>query len=303
MIAVCSSYGELGNRLLTFSNVVAFAIEHGVRVINPGFAEYADYFELTSGNLLCQYPKEHAIGWHSPWVRHRFRSLAKRAFQANRAWPLFHYLDLGWKTRFEVGKASGKELVAALKRRCIFFVSGLYFLDRNSMVKHAAKLRDIFRPLAKHEARVRRLIGRARLGCDVLVGVHIRHGDYAQFRDGIYYYPVGEYTRLMGAIEALFPGRRVHFLICSNERLDPRGFARFKHSAGTGHLVEDMYSLAACDYIVGVPSTFSRWASFYGSAPLCVMNYREERMYGITPKPPALSDFRVRLPTGEDLEP
>ncbi|HAX17707.1 MAG TPA: hypothetical protein DCY00_03825 [Actinobacteria bacterium] len=34
------------------------------------------------------------------------------------------------------------------------------------------------------------------------------------------------------------------------------------------HFIEDLYSLALCDYIFGPPSTFSMWASFYGEVPL-----------------------------------
>ena len=30
----------------------------------------------------------------------------------------------------------------------------------------------------------------------------------------------------------------------------------------------DLYGLAACDYIIGPPSTYSHWASFWGKGPL-----------------------------------
>ena len=49
-----------------------------------------------------------------------------------------------------------------------------------------------------------------------------------------------------------------------------------------------MYSLAECDYIVGPPSTFSTWASFYGNVPI----------YRIT-DPSAefsIADFKVLIP-------
>ena len=32
--------------------------------------------------------------------------------------------------------------------------------------------------------------------------------------------------------------------------------------------VGDLYALARCDYIMGPPSTYTQWASFYGNAPL-----------------------------------
>jgi hypothetical protein len=36
-----------------------------------------------------------------------------------------------------------------------------------------------------------------------------------------------------------------------------------------------MYALAQCDLILGPPSTFSQWASFYGQRPLCIVRDRE----------------------------
>jgi hypothetical protein len=38
---------------------------------------------------------------------------------------------------------------------------------------------------------------------------------------------------------------------------------------GPGHVVQDMYALARCDYLLGPPSTFTIWSSFYGRVPLC----------------------------------
>jgi hypothetical protein len=37
---------------------------------------------------------------------------------------------------------------------------------------------------------------------------------------------------------------------------------------GPGDPAEDLFSLAACDYIMGPSSTFTIWASFYGDVPL-----------------------------------
>jgi len=50
-------------------------------------------------------------------------------------------------------------------------------------------------------------------------------------------------------------------------------------------LITDMYSLAKADYIIGPPSTFTMWASFYGSVPLLVIDNRKENIL--------LSDFKI----------
>jgi hypothetical protein len=43
-------------------------------------------------------------------------------------------------------------------------------------------------------------------------------------------------------------------------------------AAGPGDPAGDLFSLAACDYIMGPPSTFTLWASFFGGVPLYTIN-------------------------------
>jgi hypothetical protein len=63
--------------------------------------------------------------------------------------------------------------------------------------------------------------------------------------------------------------------------------------AGPGHFIEDLYALASCDYIIGPPSTFSQWASFYGNVPRYMVNYKAEQFYGVPSHEPRLGDFRI----------
>jgi hypothetical protein len=69
--------------------------------------------------------------------------------------------------------------------------------------------------------------------------------------------------------------RRVGFLVCSNTALEARTFVTLETLLGLGHPLEDMYSFARCDYLVGPPSTFTMWASFYGKVPLYPMRDAE----------------------------
>ncbi len=86
--------------------------------------------------------------------------------------------------------------------------------------------------------------------------------------DGKYFYEIDEYVKLMQAAERLFPFGKVCFLICSNADLRAEDFADFNFTFGTNHFVEDMYSFARCDYLIGPPSTYTMWASYYGKVPL-----------------------------------
>jgi hypothetical protein len=75
----------------------------------------------------------------------------------------------------------------------------------------------------------------------------------------------------MKDVAILLKPAKVAFLITSPEKLDHVDLPlEYTICSGAG-AVHDMYTLAACDYIVGPPSTFSGWSSFYGSKPIFTM--------------------------------
>ena len=129
-------------------------------------------------------------------------------------------------------------------------------------------MKDFFRPVSNHYEAVESHIQKLRKSCDMLVGVHIRLGDYKNFEGGKYYYPLGEYKSVLDHVLTLMTGEKVKFMICSNEEVDLSLFNDQDVDKGLGETVEDLYALAGCDYIIGPPSTFTMWASFYGDTPL-----------------------------------
>lgn len=56
MIVIAGDYGQLGNRLIVFANMIAAAREYGLTVANPAFHEYAPHFDATRRDALCRYP-------------------------------------------------------------------------------------------------------------------------------------------------------------------------------------------------------------------------------------------------------
>ena len=49
--------------------------------------------------------------------------------------------------------------------------------------------------------------------------------------------------------------------------------------------ITDLYALSQCDYLLGPPSTFSQWASFYGNGKLCFVKNRHTVLH--------MDDFKV----------
>ena len=102
-----------------------------------------------------------------------------------------------------------------------------------------------------------------------VIGVHIRRGDYKIWVGGKYYYETEDYLATMQSLAALYKDRKIAFFISTNEELDSSVFSglkicRFDNTTAA----QDLYTLSLCDRIIGPLSTFSRWASWYGSVPL-----------------------------------
>jgi hypothetical protein len=259
VIVIADKVGQLGNRLFHFGHFAAFGHAHGVAVANPGFGDYAAYFPAFARDVLCRVPTR---GSRLP-ADDRARAAAFRACALLARSPVP-------KVRLESGEACELASPAFRReaRRRLLVVTGWLFRDDGAFREHAGLLRTLFTPADRHRGSVERTIADARRDCDVLVGVHIRHGDYADYAGGRHFHAVQVYARLAERIAALFPGRRAGFLVCSDEPANTAAFGAARATAAPGHELEDMYALAGCDYIVGPPSTYSAWASFYGRVPM-----------------------------------
>jgi len=223
--------GQLGNRIFYFAHCIATAIETGDTVCNLAFDEYAKYFKTTGNDLFCRYPPKRSI--------YPFGLLRKILYYFSRGTNKFNLEDI----------------------------------NDALIQKHSDEIKRYFEPVDSIQTNVKRLIDKSRKQGDILIGLHIRRGDYKKYCGGKYYYSIKDYTTKMHDAERLFNGKRVSFLICSNNIWRSNGNLFDGHSItfGTHHLVEDMYSLAQCDYIIGPPSTYSMWASFYGNVPIYII--------------------------------
>ena len=139
-------------------------------------------------------------------------------------------------------------------------------------------LQRIFRPKETVTNKAEGLIAKMKQTTDIVVGVHIRRGDYATWNDGRFFYELEEYHQFMLRVQELYKSHRVSFFISSNEDFSLEIFndckcQRFgKEPSGA---ILDLYTLSICDRIIGPFSSYSRWASFIGEVPLCFLENRD----------------------------
>ena len=280
-LVIGTKSGKLCNRLFAFSHFIANAIEYGYELYNPNFDEYCSYFKSTSRDDFGDYPitvKDKKFNF--------FRRLKPTSSMP--IWAKFldlspFYKILATKEKYDLRSDAFTKLLESNKNIIIY---GWKFRDYDGFNKHAALLKKFFEPVEEYSRKVAEVIASCRKRKSTLVGIHIRRGDYKLFVGGRYYYDDSVYFSKMQQMKELLnkQGQDVSFLVCSNEPHRSR-FKGMETFLSTGHFIEDLYSLAECDYLIGPPSTYSMWASFYGNVPLLMIKEPTQNM--------CLSDFRV----------
>jgi len=267
MLVISAKSGQLGNRLLLFANFIAFAIENNLRVINPAFEEYADFFEGSTKDFLCCYPPFSIRIKGNKFIRSKFYQIIRYLTEKR----VFKVIQISREKPFNW---SSYQNITELKESSILcfqgwlFRDGWFVEDSQKLYNYAPQIRAYFTPIDKYVSNVNNLISSLRIESDMIVGVHIRQGDYTDHQKGRYFYTTEQYLQVIKSVNDIFINKNIKFLICSNIDQDRSLFKQINCTFGNNHLIEDMYALAECDYIIGPPSSYTIWAAFYGDKPL-----------------------------------
>ena len=269
MIVIAKRVGRLANRMLLFSHLIAAAQEHGFSVMNPAFEHYARYFPSTSRNLVPRFPPGRPL-LGAPGV---VRKVSYRAVHAGAevAWHLQQRgRDVGLirLTRAEELDLNSDFFIGMARRHRVLLIQDWFFRNQENVARHADLLRSYFTPHRRRLERARAAVEPARERGRLVIGVHVRRGDYAGFKDGRFLFSHDTYLKTMERARAAHADRDVAFLVCSDEPFHPEAFAGLELVEAPGHELEDLYALASCDRLIGPPSTYNRWASFWGEVPL-----------------------------------
>ncbi len=270
-------YGQTCNQLFQIAHWIPIANEYGIPLFFPGFQRYAHMF---CGTEKLQYPRFPQSALDAGFVTLLFRLFyyTARIPRVNIGFlklcsmlpgvVLFSSDDKGSNGVTEPLKVVQKYNVSDCDS---LLVQGWLFRDHVGVVKHKKCIKEFFSPVHEIQHRVDTYIKNKRYGELVLVGVHLRRGDYSKWADGKYYYDDITVCAIMRQMSGLLYGQKVRFILVSNQQIDLRNYKGLDIVMGPGDTAGDLYSLAACDYIIGPPSTFTNWASFYGNVPLYII--------------------------------
>jgi hypothetical protein len=278
-VVITKKPGRLGNRLFMFAHLIANSLEFGYRVWNPTFLEYCEYFEKLQAQLLPRFPLRKDEGFRlglllgrrfrsnlRKWIYRGVRGVTKRLRAISLyGSPLHILVEAPISNPIDLSEHWWSRIVDS---RRVVLELGYFVHDVKALRKHQDAIRDYFRPRADLLSNAEIFIRAKRERYDILIGLHVRLEDYRKWRGGRYYYKLDEYAKVTRSIASLFPETRVCFVVCSGETIPLEVFHDVHTERGPGSLVDDLLSLSLCDFIVGPPSSFSRWAAFYGGRPI-----------------------------------
>ena len=280
-VLVARPEGQLGNRIFQAAAFQAAAWEMGFSVLNPALGPYAEFFPALAEDFFCRPGQELPMA--------RWRLLFCRTLDALTSRPLHPVWAAGGCAVLDITASHdgseedydlcGEEFQRILSRHRLVVAKGWKFRAHAALKSRRDEVVRLFTPHSGIRAEVERHIAQARSGCDILVGLHVRRGDYANWLGGKFFYGLDAYADWLKAANALWPGKKVGFLICSNESVDDLlHLPGVSASAGPGAPITDLYALAACDFLIGPPSTFTLWASYYGGAPLHMLMEKDQTL-------------------------
>jgi hypothetical protein len=262
-------YGSMGNRLLTFSHLSALAAAQDWKLHNFSFRPYSDYFEHFAGKGVSSLPGGDPIG--------EFLGSSRGAI-----WGKFLQRWLRNPTVLQLLRRSGRLVEASDLSELSVTDPVIHRATQAGGLRvwtawnlHFHELRDNWRASVLHwfrpTAAIRFSVDNALMevpGSRLLVGIHVRRGDYEHYQGGRYFFDHTYYQSVMSVIATRMLAANPHFLIASNEPIPDSMTKGFSATVLRGNEAEDLCALGRCQLILGPPSTYSEWAAFVGGGKL-----------------------------------
>jgi len=249
MNIVYTPNSQLCNKIWSIAGIIAHSIVYKEKVIIVGLKRYADLFpNLRIRNNVCVPPV---------------------FIDKILSYVYFYFLlKIKYKTTYNKNK----------KSHSLCFINGWDFRqDYDNLDIVYQEIIYLFSPTVNIKNRCEMKFNKERERTDKIIGIHLRRGDYKTYKEGIYYYDDTVMYSYMKQISILFSAKKIKFFIASNESVNMSSFIEFNcFTSDINSTMDDLFSLSLCDYILGPPSTFSMWASFYGKKPLRILDYKDE---------------------------
>ena len=257
--------GNHSNRLLQNLHFEAFCKEHNFEYYNQTFCNMADFYAAPCNIQSSSFLKFLQIDLLGK-IFHNSR-VVKKIFSV--IWLLSKISCIKF-VRFDKENEqhlSETRLLKAFEKHNTVYTAGWWFRAPDLAEKYRSEMQKNYalKPIFYNENSLVKKINALKTEGYMLIGIHIRRGDYRKWRGGKHCYDDDVYEKIMQNISAKISEKHV-FIIFSNDNV------KFQESENLLISKEDWYIdhhlMSLCDYLYGPPSTFTLWASYIGQAKL-----------------------------------
>ena len=272
--------GQLANQLWNFISIYAYSLEIGAKCLNYSFFEFSRHFCIPVGNIWIDNLIFKPFNFLIKFIPER--SLIPLWRKIYKVWTIIY---LAFDNKIQIISDSGpyylppsekvplEFLSLDLSKKTKLYFSGWLFRNPIGIIKYRNQIVTHFRPNKKIDKIICDYIKPIREKFKTVIGLHIRQGDYVQFKGGKYYV-TPERARII--VDQFInnnniDNRETALIITSNGPINEKIFDGLNVYISKHSGPEDLFILSACDIIVGSDSTFGNFASYYGNIPHIVM--------------------------------
>ena len=272
MFIIAQRNGRLCNRLFLLARLMAAAKEHNHTLVDLSLRKYSPLFDLSrlwgEGVYLLYrffgYPIE-----ASPVLEFLIRATLRMLISIQLIFPFT-------KNFCEVMTPPGSDRISLdhpvwrtrlQKKWKIYIFCDWWTLAPESISKHKEWVLSRLQPNKETRGRVEEFVRQLRDDRALVIGLVVRREDYESYMDGKYFFSMIQYRKIADRMTRLCGGKGIRFFICSIDNEDCSIFDGLDFVYRSGHPIENLYTLAKCDYLISPPSTYAMWASLVGSTP------------------------------------
>ena len=261
MIVVNNNDSGLCNRIKLMGQALAWGLEFNQDVTHNYFYDLKKYLNLDDSilpiNVRLPYASNAKI-----WVHNQYKAIKRH----------LHFGQSETRENIRKRLADGRSVKINL------------WTVREPMgfIQYQKKIAKYLAPKEEYQIYADGIIKDIKDGRDVhLIALHMRRGDYKNWRGGKYYFDENNYIKWINDIVVEF-GNNACVLLFTNEKFDierARREVKYKDIyLMKGNAVQDLTTMSKCEYIVGPPSTYSEMAAYYGNAMYLNLYNKEQNI-------------------------
>jgi len=281
IIILQTSGNELANQLWNYASVFAYTKEKGYDLENPAFFEYGNFFTMRAAHgwfktffftPFTDYTKRKTALRRRIW-RKLFFWYARLVFKREKA-NLIAYNNTKNEPYYLPPTKEPSERLAELEtQNGNIFLNSWLFRNPVGLRKYRREIQAYFRPRKDIEDIVVAQIEKRRKTHGIVIGIHIRQGDYLTWKNGAFFVDQSRAREIIDEYLSFIKKDKedAFFIITSDGPIDQKIFEGLSYVISRNNAVTDLFLLSSTDAVIGSNSTFGAFAAYYGNTPFIVM--------------------------------